>query len=417
MHPKGPDAGQGDRPGVGVADPDRGLGALGVLVADPERTCPVRALLPEPGVPDLLPGTLALARVQPRPQRLADINGGLLEHLLDHLPAPGQARHHHINVTVGVDDEPAARGLGLLPRVERVDEVETGPRHLHRAAISLAVAPGGAGVQVQAQGLVRGEPCRPDVPGEHAGLLDARVEAVAERRVAGHHRPCWQVPLTPPLTCNLTWVAGAIITAMTTHVTSRGRYPSDLSDTAWARIAAFVVPAHPKGGRPCPAGRWREYMDAMGYVARTGCPWRALPHDFTVTWSATHKRFLVWTRSGLWSRLLRVLREEARQHTGRPRRPTGAVVDSSSVKGTPVAGPRGFDGATKAGVELEIVSGPKPVGGFIVQPRRWVVERTNGWINHHRRLVRQYETTTTAHEGFLILSQIGLLLRRLNQGQ
>src|SRR5665648_364157 len=56
MHPKGPDAGQGDRPGVGVADPDRGLGALGVLVADPERTCPVRALLPEPGVPDLLPG-------------------------------------------------------------------------------------------------------------------------------------------------------------------------------------------------------------------------------------------------------------------------------------------------------------------------------------------------------------------------
>src|SRR5665647_871921 len=311
MHPKGPDAGQGDRPGVGVADPDRGLGALGVLVADPERTCPVRALLPEPGVPDLLPGTLALARVRPRPQRLADINGGLLEHLLDHLPTPGPARGH-----------------GLLPRVERVDEVEPGPRHLHRAVISLVVAPDGTGVQVQAQALVRGEPCRPDVPGEHAGLLDARVEAVAERRVAGHHRPCWQVPLTPPVTCNLTWVAGAIITTMTTHVTSRGRYPSDLSDTAWARIAAFVVPAHPKGGRP--------YVNAMGYVARTGCPWRALPHDFTVTWSATHKHFLVWTRSGLWSRLLRVLREEARQHTGRPRRPTGAVVDSSSVKGTPV---------------------------------------------------------------------------------
>src|SRR5665647_2648964 len=64
----------------------------------------------------------------------------------------------------------------------------------------------------------------------------------------------------------VTWVAGAIITTMTTHVTSRGRYPSDLSDTAWARIAAFVVPAHPKGGRPCPAGRWRQYVNAMGYV-------------------------------------------------------------------------------------------------------------------------------------------------------
>jgi len=278
-------------------------------------------------------------------------------------------------------------------------------------------------------------------------------------------------------------VAGPIITAMTTHVTSRGRYPSDLSDTAWARIAAFVVPAHPKGGRPCPAGRWRQYVNAMFYVVRTGCPWRALPHDFTVTWSATHKHFLRWTRSGLWSRLLRVLREETRQRSGRRRKPTGAVVDSSSVKGSPVAGPRGFDGAkktdgikrhiivdttglllavhvtaanildraafptllrktmracasirkvwadkgytgqavadaaTRASIDLEVVSGPKPAGGFVVQPRRWVVERTNGWINHHRRLVRQYETTTTAHEGFLLLSQIGLLLRRLDRGQ
>ena len=73
--------------------------------------------------------------------------------------------------------------------------------------------------------------------------------------------------------------------------------------------------------------------------------------------------------------------------------------------------------AAKAGIDLEIVSGPKPTNGFVVQPRRWVVERTNGWINHHRRLVRQYETTLTAHEGFLMLSQIGLLLRRLDKGQ
>lgn len=35
---------------------------------------------------------------------------------------------------------------------------------------------------------------------------------------------------------------------------------------------------------------------------------------------------------------------------------------------------------------VEVASGPKPGHGFIVQPRRWVVERTNGWINHCRRL-------------------------------
>lgn len=81
----------------------------------------------------------------------------------------------------------------------------------------------------------------------------------------------------------------------------------------------------------------------------------------------------------------------------------------SSVKTSPVAGPRGFDrakkvdgvwvdkgytghtvtaAATKAGATVEMVSGPKPGHGFIVQPRRWVVERTNGWINHCRRIDR-----------------------------
>lgn len=47
----------------------------------------------------------------------------------------------------------------------------------------------------------------------------------------------------------------------------------------------------------------------MLYLARTGCLWRALPHDFTVEWSATHKHFLRFTRTGLWRRPLPILRE------------------------------------------------------------------------------------------------------------
>lgn len=257
-----------------------------------------------------------------------------------------------------------------------------------------------------------------------------------------------------------------------------------MSDTAWARLARLIVPKHPSGGRPCPAERWREYANAILYVVRTGCPRRALPHDFGVRWSATHKHFLRRCRTGVWQRILRSLREETRRHGGRRTKPTGAVIDSSSVKGTPVRGPRGFDGAKKIdgikrhiavdtgglllaahvtpasvqdraafaalirktkrscstvqhawlgggytgqtvaqaaerhGVSIEIVGGPKaPSGGFRVQPRRWVVERSNGWINHNRRLVRQYATTADAHEGFLVLSQIVLLLRRLDRGQ
>ena len=60
---------------------------------------------------------------------------------------------------------------------------------------------------------------------------------------------------------------------------------------------------------------------------------------------------------------------------------------------------------------------PKPDGGFGVQPRRWVVERTNGWINDCRRLDRRYEVTLAVHEGFLVLSRIALLMRRLDRGQ
>jgi transposase len=55
----------------------------------------------------------------------------------------------------------------------------------------------------------------------------------------------------------------------------------------------------------------------------------------------------------------------------------------------------GYTGSTvaNAAITLDIVSGPKPGSGFLAQPRRWVVERTNGWNNHCRRLDRHYEIT------------------------
>jgi hypothetical protein len=56
------------------------------------------------------------------------------------------------------------------------------------------------------------------------------------------------------------------------------------------------------------------------------------------------------------------------------------------------------DAAAKAAVTLDVVSGPKPGRGFIVQPRRWAVEPTNGQINHRRHPDRHYEVTLAAHE-------------------
>lgn len=73
--------------------------------------------------------------------------------------------------------------------------------------------------------------------------------------------------------------------------------------------------------------------------------------------------------------------------------------------------------AAKASVTVDVASGPKPAHGFIVQPRRWVVDRTDGWVKHCRRIDRHYETNLAVHEGFVYLSHIALLLRRLDRSQ
>ncbi len=109
-------------------------------------------------------------------------------------------------------------------------------------------------------------------------------------------------------------------------------------------------------GRPVEAERVREYLAAILYVLRSGCPWRHLPHDDEVNWSSAHKRFLRWTRLGVFDAVLHELRERVREAKGRARTPTAAVVDSSSVKASPVTGPRGFEGAKKIdGVKRHIL--------------------------------------------------------------
>jgi putative transposase len=50
--------------------------------------------------------------------------------------------------------------------------------------------------------------------------------------------------------------------------------------------------------------------------------------------------------------------------------------------------------------------------GFHVLPRRWVIERTNAWITHHRRLSRDFEGTHTSSEAFLYLAMSRLMVSR-----
>jgi transposase len=64
---------------------------------------------------------------------------------------------------------------------------------------------------------------------------------------------------------------------------------------------------------------------------------------------------------------------------------------------------------------VEVVTALKDQKGFVVQPKRWIVERTFGWLNRSRRLSKDYERTTESSKAFVQIAMIHLMTRRLNK--
>ena len=112
---------------------------------------------------------------------------------------------------------------------------------------------------------------------------------------------------------------------------SRRVYPTDLTDAEWNILEPLVPPPKP-GGRPAKYPR-REIINAIRYVLRTGCSWRLLPHDLP-PWQLVYHYFWVWRREETWQRIHRSLHVRVRQAAGREATPSGAIVDSQSVKTT-----------------------------------------------------------------------------------
>jgi putative transposase len=112
---------------------------------------------------------------------------------------------------------------------------------------------------------------------------------------------------------------------------SRKPYPSDISDAEW-EIFKPMLPL-PKGfGHPVEVN-FREILNGIFYVQRSGCQWEMMPHDLP-PYSTVYSYFQKWQRKGLWQTMHDQVRQQLRTKLGRDEHSTVAIGDSQSVKTT-----------------------------------------------------------------------------------
>lgn len=259
-------------------------------------------------------------------------------------------------------------------------------------------------------------------------------------------------------------------------------YTSDMTDEQWSIIEPLLPLEHSGPGRPIELNM-RQVVNAMLYVARTGCQWENLPTNYP-NHNSVYYHYRKWCLDGTWQRINTALRRQERIRQDRDPEPTAGVIDSQSVKTTEAGGERGYDAGKKvngrkrhivvdtlgnllevvvhaAGIQdyhgakhvllklvetveslqklwadsiykgcglvdwvqetlrivLEVVERKPGQKGFVVLPRRWVVERTFAWLGRYRRLSKDYERCTKSSEGMVYIASIHTMMKRLAHAQ
>lgn len=122
---------------------------------------------------------------------------------------------------------------------------------------------------------------------------------------------------------------------------SQQAYPTDLNDTEWARIAP-CLPEPSTTGAPR-RHSWRLILNAIFYVVKNGCVWRALPHDFPA-WQTAYHYFRLFRKNGVWEQVNAQIREAVREQAGNEPQASAMIADAQSAKSADGGEHLGLDG-------------------------------------------------------------------------
>ena len=210
---------------------------------------------------------------------------------------------------------------------------------------------------------------------------------------------------------------------MCSHTLVRRKpYPSDVSDDEWSLVVPYLTLMTENA--PQREHSLRELFNALRYVIRYGIAWRAMRstpqsgqragYDGAKRKRGSKVHLAVDTLGHLLALHVTPADVGDREAVAR----LAADIQDATAKSVELAfvdqgytGEKVAEAAAEEGIRLHVVKLPEAKRGFVLLPRRWVVERSFAWATRCRRLVKDYERYAETLAAFHVIAFVGYMLK------